>query len=90
MPIVDINGFTMYFEDRGEGDPLMLLHGGMGIGADWQHVFPSHPRGCRFIVPDLRGHGRSTNPSGVFTFRQCARDVLALIDHLGLARVKAI
>jgi pimeloyl-ACP methyl ester carboxylesterase len=90
MPTVDLNGFQMYFDDRGDGESLLLLHGGMGIGADWRHVFQSDPDGYRLIVPDLRGHGRSTNPDRSFTFRQCARDVLALMDHLGLARVKAI
>jgi len=90
MPHVDANGFAMYFEVRGEGEPLLLLHGGTGIGADWRHVFPADPHGYQVVVPDLRGHGRSTNPSKQFTFRQCARDVAALLDHLGLARVKAI
>jgi len=90
MPTVDVNGFTMYYEVRGDGEPLLLLHGGTGIGADWTHVFPTDPPGFRVVVPDLRGHGRSTNPSQQFTFRQCARDVGALLDHLGLARVKAI
>src|SRR5213593_686140 len=90
MPTVDLHGFQMYVDDRGDGEPLLLLHGGMGIGSDWRHVFPSDPAGYRVIVPDLRGHGRSTNPDRTFTFRQCADDVLALLDHLGLARVKAI
>ncbi|MGH9807676.1 MAG: alpha/beta fold hydrolase, partial [Terriglobia bacterium] len=89
--IVDINGCQLYFDARGEGDPLLLLHGGTGIGADWSMVFAAEdPAGFRVIVPDLRGHGRSTNPSRAFTFRQAARDVFALLDHLGLARVKAI
>jgi pimeloyl-ACP methyl ester carboxylesterase len=90
MPTVELNGFEMYYEDRWYGDPLLLLHGGMGIGEDWRHVFPSDPDGYRVIVPDLRGHGRSTNPSGRFTFRQCAKDVAALLDHLGVDGAKAI
>jgi pimeloyl-ACP methyl ester carboxylesterase len=90
MPKVELNGFHMYFEDRGAGEPLLLLHGGMGIGGDWRHVFPDDPAGYRVIVPDLRGHGRSTNPSKTFTFRQCAEDVIALLDHVGVARTKAI
>lgn len=90
MPAIDVNGFRMHFEVRGDGAPLLLLHGGMGVGGDWMHVFPGDPPGYRVIVPDLRGHGRSTNPSGVFTFRQCARDVLALLDHLEVDRVRAI
>jgi pimeloyl-ACP methyl ester carboxylesterase len=90
MPTAELNGFRMYYDDRGEGDPLVLLHGGMGIGGDWRHIFPSDPDGYRVIVPDLRGHGRSTNPSGTFTFRQCASDVAAFLDHLGVDRVKAV
>jgi pimeloyl-ACP methyl ester carboxylesterase len=89
--LIDVNGFQMHYEDRGSGAPLLLLHGGTGIGADWTLVFAAgDPPGVRVIVPDLRGHGRSTNPSGAFTFRQAAADVFALLDHLGLARVSAI
>ncbi len=90
MPTIPLDDFEMYYERRGRGEPLVLLHGGMGIGADWRHVFPSDPDGYEVIVPDLRGHGRSTNPARTFTFRQCARDVLALLDALGLDPVKAI
>jgi pimeloyl-ACP methyl ester carboxylesterase len=88
---IEVNGFQLYYEERGTGEPLLLLHGGTGAGADWQHVFTSgDPAGFRVIVPDLRGHGRSTNPSKAFTFRQAAADMLALLDRLGIQRVKAI
>ena len=88
---IEVNGFQLYYEERGTGEPLLLLHGGTGSGADWQHVFTSgDPASCRVIVPDLRGHGRSTNPSKAFTFRQVAADMLALLDRLGIQRVKAI
>ncbi len=88
---IDANGFQMYFEERGDGEPLLLLHGGTGVGADWQHVFTrGDPAGFRVIVPDLRGHGRSTNPSRAFTFRQAAVDLFTLLDHLGVRRVRAI
>ena len=91
MPTIDVHGFQLYYEDRGEGAPLLLLHGGTGIGRDWQHVFTTgDPAGYRLIVPDLRGHGRSTNPSGQFTFRELAKDIFALLDHLGIRRVNAI
>jgi len=91
MGTIDVNGFQMHYDQRGEGEPLLLLHGGTGIGTDWQHVFTGgDPAGFRVIVPDLRGHGRSTNPSRTFTFRQAARDVCALLDGLDVPRVKAI
>jgi pimeloyl-ACP methyl ester carboxylesterase len=89
--LVDINGFHMHVDRRGDGEPLLLLHGGTGIGADWRLVFTGgDPIGFAMIVPDLRGHGRSTNPSGAFTIRQVADDVFALLDRLGITRVKAI
>jgi pimeloyl-ACP methyl ester carboxylesterase len=42
------------------------------------------------IAPDARGHGRSTNPQKTITHRQCALDALALLEHLGIKRCKAI
>jgi pimeloyl-ACP methyl ester carboxylesterase len=88
--IARVHGIDLACDVRGEGEPLLLLHGFMGAASDWQHVFPSDPPGFRLIAPDLRGHGRSTNPAGEFTFRQAARDVVALLDELGVDRVKAI
>jgi pimeloyl-ACP methyl ester carboxylesterase len=80
----------MYCEVRSTGEPLVLLHGGGGAGANWNLVFKEAPDSFQLIVPDLRGHGHSTNPSGEFTFRQSALDVFALMDHLNIDRFKAI
>jgi len=87
---IPINGMEMYYETRGEGEPLVLLHGGGGIGANWDLIFRELPGGYRLIVPDLRGHGRSTNPSLGFSFQQSALDVFAMLDLLGIERCKAI
>jgi pimeloyl-ACP methyl ester carboxylesterase len=87
---ISINGMDMYYEVSGLGEPLVLLHGGGGVGANWQLIFKESPEGYQLIVPDLRGHGRSTNPIMEFTFRQSALDIFALLDHLGIERFKAI
>jgi len=87
---IPINGMEMYYEIRGAGEPLVLLHGGTGAGVNWDLLFRNAPAGYRLVVPDLRGHGRSTNPSATFTFRQSAFDVFAMLDHLGIERFKAI
>ncbi|HYU35501.1 MAG TPA: alpha/beta hydrolase [Thermoanaerobaculia bacterium] len=87
---VPINGMEMYFEIQGEGEPLVLLHGFSGAGSNWGLIFRQPPQGYQLIIPDLRGHGGSTNPSGKFTFRQSALDVLALLDHLGIETCQAI
>jgi pimeloyl-ACP methyl ester carboxylesterase len=87
---VQVNDIQMYYEIRGAGEPLVLLHGGGGIGANWELIFKAPPPGYRLIVPDLRGHGRSTNPSPELTFRQVAKDVYGLLDRLDIDRFKAI
>lgn len=85
-----VNDMEMYYEIRGTGVPLVLLHGGGGVGSNWNVIFPEPPAGFQLVIPDLRGHGRSTNPADGFTFRQAALDVLALLDHLNIERFKAI
>jgi pimeloyl-ACP methyl ester carboxylesterase len=89
---IALEGAELYVEERGSGEPLLLLHGLAGTGADWRHVFDLEAlaRDYRVILPDARGHGRSTNPGGAFTFRQCARDVSSLLDVLGIERARAI
>src|SRR5262245_7592352 len=61
---------------------------GPGVGADWELIFKDPPKDYRLVVPDLRGHGRSTNPSLKFTIRQSALDVFALLDQLEVDRFK--
>ena len=87
---IPVNDMEMYCESRGEGEPLLLLHGFSGLGRDWELIFKEPPSGYRLIAPDLRGHGHSTNPAQKFTFRQAAFDVLAFLDALGVNRFKAI
>jgi len=85
-----IDGMSMYYEVHGEGEPLLLLHGFGGAAGDWRAIAADLPAYYQLIIPELRGHGRSTNPLPEITHRQCARDVLALLDRLGVATCKAI
>jgi pimeloyl-ACP methyl ester carboxylesterase len=89
---VKASGADLHVEERGAGEPLVLLHGMAGTSGDWRHVFDLDALGRRFrvITPDARGHGRSTNPGGEFTFAGCARDLLAVLDALGVERSKAV
>ena len=87
---VSINGFEMYYEVIGEGDPVVLLHGFLETGSMFKPFVDDLSAHYRLIIPDLRGHGGSTNPSGDFTMRQSAKDVFGLMDHLALDRIKAI
>ena len=85
-----IADMEMYYQTHGEGEPLLLLHGFTGSGADWRLVFNEAPADQSLVIPDLRGHGRSTNPSSVFTFRQAALDVFSLLDWTAIRLVTRI
>lgn len=89
---VRINDFEMHCELHGDStdEPMLWLHGFGGSGADWKYIFKEVPAGFCLIAPDLRGHGASTGSEGPYSFRQSARDVFALLDHLQLRKVKAI
>src|SRR5438552_5419485 len=79
-----IRGIRMYYEVRGQGPPLLLLHGGAGAG--WQFdgqvlTFAPHHR---LIVPDACAQGRTTDRPGPLSYHEMAEDVAALMDHLGI------
>lgn len=88
--LLHTDGMDLFYEVEGAGEPLLWLHGGMGIGRDWQYIFSAAPAGYRLIAPDQRGHGRSTGARATYSFQQAARDAFALLDHLEVGRVKVI
>jgi len=87
---VAIEGMEMHYRVAGAGEPLLLLHSGTQSGEMFEPFVPELSQSYRLIIPDLRGHGGSTNPDGVWDTRQFARDVYALLDHLGVERFRAV
>lgn len=85
-----INGMQMYYEVYGDGSPLVLLHGFFRSTLVWEPYLTELAAHFKLIVVDLRGHGRSTNPTGRFTHSQSARDLFALLDTLGIERFQAM
>jgi len=86
-----LNGIDLYYEIEGEGEPLLLLHGGGGSHGDWTYAGRDQLLSrYQLVAPDARGHGRSTNPLPTITHRQYAQDVLALLDHLAIKSCRAI
>jgi pimeloyl-ACP methyl ester carboxylesterase len=86
---VTLNGRAMTYDDRGESvDVMVLVHGHPFNRSMWApQVAALTSAGWRTIVPDLRGYGDSEVVPGVTTLETFARDIEALIDHLGVARV---
>ena len=96
MPQVDgvrheyaqVNGFRMHYAEAGEGDPVVLQHGWPQHWWAWRGVIPALAERYRVIVPDLRGFGWSEAPPDGYEKQQFADDLIALLDVLGLERVR--
>ena len=90
MTFVMIDNMRMYYTEHGKpnGPPLLLLHGFTGNGDSWANQLPVFGKSYRLIIPDLRGHGRTDNPSGSqsMNHRQFARDIIALCQALKIER----
>jgi pimeloyl-ACP methyl ester carboxylesterase len=72
------------FLDEGPGPAVVLLHGFPLSGAMWKEQLDGIGSIYRLIVPDLRGHGGSPAPDGVYTMDEMADDVIELLDTLSL------
>jgi pimeloyl-ACP methyl ester carboxylesterase len=83
---IEANGLRVYYEVYGEGEPLLLIHGGTATCQSWASHVPAFSEHFRVFAPDSRGHGRTDNPTGEFGYRLMADDVAALIEALGLQR----
>ena len=88
--IAAINGIEMYYEMYGSGEPLVLLHGFFETGDWWDFIIDDLSEHFQLIIPDLRGHGRSTNPLDHWTMSQSAKDIFALLDNLGIEKFNGI
>jgi pimeloyl-ACP methyl ester carboxylesterase len=88
--IETLNAVQLYFEVHGTGEPLVLLHGFAGSSQDWMGSKTELFAHFQLIVPDLRGHGRSSILSKPFRHEEAATDMLALLDHLGIGACKGI
>lgn len=83
---VRANGLNIYYEEYGEGEPLILVHGGLATLESWRAQLPTFGKHFRTIAPDSRGHGRTDNPTGSFSYRLMAEDLAAFIQALGLRK----
>jgi pimeloyl-ACP methyl ester carboxylesterase len=87
---VDANGVHTYYEVEGSGEPLVLLHGGLcaietlaGLGAALAERY-------RVYRPERRGHGRTADVDGPFSYGLFADDTIAFVEALGLDCVHVV
>ena len=90
MPDVSVLDSTMHYEETGEGDPIVLLHGNPTSSFLWRKVIPGLSGEGRVLAPDLIGMGRSGKPDIGYRFADHARYLDAWFDALALERVSLV
>jgi len=80
------NGLDIYFNEFGEGRPLILLHGATDTYKLWNPHLPELSKYFRVITPDTRGHGCTLNPSRQLSYQLMADDLAGLIRELKLVK----
>jgi aminoacrylate hydrolase len=86
MPKISIGDCSLYYEEHGSGEPLLLVPGLGGVGAAFFKQIPELSKHYRVIVHDHRGCGQSDKPVMQYSVEQMTRDVLALMDALKIER----
>jgi pimeloyl-ACP methyl ester carboxylesterase len=88
--IETVNGVQVYFEVHGSGEPLLLLHGFSGSSQDWSPSRTEWGDQFQLVLPDLRGHGRSSILAKPFRHDEAATDLLELLDRLQISTFKGV
>ena len=81
-----VNGIELYYEIHGTGEPLVLLHGGVGASEMFGANLPLLAEGRQVIAVHLQAHGRTADVDRPMSYEAMADDIAALIAHLGFER----
>lgn len=92
MPKVEVDKVRINYELRGEGQPIVFLH---GLGASWKMWLPqvdSFSSKYKMIMLDMRGHGESTKtfPDNKFSARVMAEDLKLFLDELDIIKIHLV
>jgi pimeloyl-ACP methyl ester carboxylesterase len=81
-----VDGLKMYYEIHGTGQPLILIHGGLGAKEMFDPILPALSNGREVIAVDLQGHGRTADVDRLMSYQGMADDVAALIRYLKIEK----
>jgi pimeloyl-ACP methyl ester carboxylesterase len=85
-----VNGIKIWYAEFGQGEPVILLHGGLANSNYWGDQVPVLAKHYRVIVMDSRGHGRSTRNEQPYGYDLMASDVIALMDYLKIEKAAIV
>ena len=90
LKYLELHGNRLAYQDEGQGDAILLLHGMAGSSQTWRSVIRPLSRKYRVIAPDLLGHGMSAKPRSDYSLGAFAVLLRDLLDELGVARATVV
>src|SRR5437868_7029671 len=84
MPTVQLPGLTLYYEQQGSGEPLILIPVLAADHTCYAFQVPEYAKHFTCITVDLRGAGESDKPPGSYSIEMFADDVAALMQAMGI------
>jgi pimeloyl-ACP methyl ester carboxylesterase len=81
-----VNGLNLYYEIHGKGEPVILIHGGVGASEMFEAVLSTFAKSREVIAVHLQAHGRTADIERPLSFESMADDIAALIKYLDLER----
>ncbi len=86
-----VNGLKMYYEIKGSGEPVVLLHGAfMAITDDWREWINELAKTRKVIAVEMQGHGRTADIKREITYENLADDVAGLLEYLKIERADLV
>ncbi|WP_215398791.1 alpha/beta fold hydrolase [Rheinheimera oceanensis] len=90
MPVLQYQNRSVHYLQQGQGEAVLLLHGLGSCAEHWSAQMAELSQHYNVIAADFRGHGHSSPSRQPFTMQQLAADMLALLQHLNIARCQVI
>ena len=87
---VEANGLEYYYEIHGQGEPLLLLHGGLGSIDMFGPVLPKLAEARQVIAVDLHGHGRTALRDRKIDYVDMGDDMAVVLERLGYGQVDVV
>ena len=86
----DVNGIKLYHELYGQGEPLVLIHGGLTTIGEMQGWAQPLATTRQVIAVEMQGHGRTADTDRPMTFATMGDDIAALLDHLKIPKADLV
>jgi pimeloyl-ACP methyl ester carboxylesterase len=86
----DVNGIKLYHENYGEGEPLVLIHGGLTTIGEMQRWVQPVAKTQRVIALEMQGHGRTADTDRPMRFTTLGDDIAVLLDHLEIPKADLV